>query len=264
MKCPECGAENPEHAFYCGRCSAGLREEARSTPGGVAERNRQRGPTDYQPRIPGFLVVAGALYVVFGLMFLSVYLLFRDELSQLLLGGFFLMAGVYSLWMYSSRAWRALHRLKAPALERRPTLAEVRCLNLVALLVLITVVCALLALPTALHPVADAFDRFFPYLTALILVVVFVVYVALAKPVMGIEEKGVFIRTERDVNEIFIPFSAISRLSTTDRIISVVLKDSPLHLRFWYYFYLGDSRAFRGEIDRLKTRSPAPAAMSAS
>lgn len=26
-KCPNCGAENPEHAFYCGSCAASLREE---------------------------------------------------------------------------------------------------------------------------------------------------------------------------------------------------------------------------------------------
>lgn len=163
--------------------------------------------------------------------------------------------------MSSSKMW-ALHRLKMPVLERRPILAEVKCLNEGVIFILAVFVSVFLVSLILLRQTADAFD-ILPYLiVAGILLIVFAVFY---KPIIGLEEKGVFVMTKRGPNEVFLPFSRISRMSVTGRCVKIVLKDSPLYLgRYWYFVCLGDMRAFRGELDRLRSTIPMPAAKSSA
>ena len=70
------------------------------------------------------------------------------------------------------------------------------------------------------------------------------------KPIIGLEARGLSVRMNSQPNELFLPFSMISRIDSTNRLIRVVLRDTPVHLRNWYFVWLGDPRAFREELEK--------------
>lgn len=73
MKCPNCGAENPDYAVYCGKCAGTIKESERSTgnPENSLESERL---TQMVPLIQnGFLrivaMIGGILSAIFGAIF---------------------------------------------------------------------------------------------------------------------------------------------------------------------------------------------------
>jgi hypothetical protein len=143
--------------------------------------------------------------------------------------------------------WRGLHRLNMPAPERAPILAEAKVLNLTELCLVVVLACAfILAGLLAIHQ-EEPFSAVPPLLAA---VAVPLVYAVFPKPIMGLEARGIHVRVEFQRNELFLHFSMISRVDSTNRLIKVVLKGTPVHVRYWYFVWLGNPRTFREELEK--------------
>ncbi len=72
MKCPNCGADNPDHVFYCGKCAATVREpEVTSTasePVRESERITLMAPLIKNDLARMLTKIGGAFAVFFGLI----------------------------------------------------------------------------------------------------------------------------------------------------------------------------------------------------
>jgi hypothetical protein len=78
-KCPNCGAENPDYAFYCGKCSATMKEAEQETQ--AMEPSSEAVPiTQMEPLVRSdiarlLMKIAGVALALFGVIFavLAVY-----------------------------------------------------------------------------------------------------------------------------------------------------------------------------------------------
>jgi uncharacterized membrane protein len=76
MKCPNCGAENPDYAFYCGKCSATIREAEQETR--AAEPSSETVPiTQMEPLVRSSIArllmkIAGVALAFFGVIFAAI------------------------------------------------------------------------------------------------------------------------------------------------------------------------------------------------
>ena len=61
MKCPKCGAENPDYAMYCGKCAGSMKESEQSTV-----KEKYESPTQMVPLIQSrYLRIATMLLGIF-------------------------------------------------------------------------------------------------------------------------------------------------------------------------------------------------------
>ena len=252
LKCPDCGAENPDHVLYCGRCSSALKEELRSKQKETAGDDRPLPVVDYQPWIPRGAKSSGVLYLVCGI-FTAWWTYIeinagQGSLSKAIVAVLLLAFGAYSLRPFGSKMWKVLHRRNMPAPERAPTLAEAKVLNLTELCLVVVLACAFMSASLlAIHQEEPLIDLVLPLLVASVLPFVYAIF---PKPIIGLEARGLSVRMKSQPNELFLPFSMISRIDSTNRLIKVVLKDTPVHIRYQYFVWLGDPRAFREELEK--------------
>jgi ribosomal protein L40E len=252
LKCPDCGAENPDHVLYCGRCSAALKEELRSKQKETASNGGLLPAVEYQPWIPRATRGWGALYVVLGICYACLTYIEihagQGSLFRAFVAIVFLAVGTNLLWASGSKMWQVLHRRNMPAPERAPILAEAKVLNLTELCLVVVLVCVFMSASLlAIHQEEPLMDLTLPLLVAGVLPFV---YAVLPKPIIGLEARGLSVRMKSQPNELFLPFSMISRIDSPNRLIKVVLKDAPVHLRYQYFVLLGDPRAFREELEK--------------
>jgi hypothetical protein len=195
-----------------------------------------------------------------GFVFLFMSLILSAEGLQLLngiYGTFWIVYGVYMVWISWSKTWRALHRLNLPMLDRKPVIAELKCINLMEFSIGTLFICVLLVSPVLYRYETGASFFVFSWVLAGFLALFLAI---LPKPLLGLEAGGIFVRRESENNEAFLPFSMISFVDFTHSIIRIALKDSHAYFPYWYFVPLGDSKAL---LDGLRTLKPSVLAISA-
>lgn len=266
MKCPGCGVENPEYAFYCGRCAHALKEVRSQAHGDDGIVRPPQPVVDFQPRVLttpsewvalALLLVIGIVYVIEGVIGLLGFARRSTssgtELSYFpyfdLIGGvslaFYAMA---VMWISKSKWWRATHRLSMPAHERRPAIAEVKCFNLAEMATGFLIVCAFLIVPIIHHSQMETFEIIVALMVPCVIIVVLAVF---PRPVLGLEERGIFLKRKWNRNEAFLSWPTISSVRIRNKLVRISLRGAPVYARHWYLLFLGDASKFKQELERL-------------
>ncbi len=268
IRCPSCGHDNPDYAFYCGVCSAGLKPQ---TSGQVHERRMAvssdappaRGTSyddalrKWQKRSWPLLFMSAALM---GFM-VAISLLFSDR-DWVLLGIWLLLAFAYGI--EAVRIYRIAHSEERMAHIRLPNWTGMVRSEASGIPVMPLIVIAIIAVFLGVFALA------FPGLMddyGLTLVVFFsgislLVYGALLTTwTIAIEEGGIVLGPKWSVRA-FVPIEELQSISIEKNVLTIDLTDkarrnSGLMMRRKRYLLRGVPVEFRQEVERSSTGVPA-------
>lgn len=255
MKCPNCGAENPDYVTYCGSCASALHDVPTDKSGASQEKAISEGGLDsaaehkakVQQSMRRGALMFGVLSALWLLMTAESILDWRFDFSDFVkvcFAGLFAVVSVLSYWTSTNDETLAFVRLGGWIGN---VSAEVAGFSLNQTLLVLTAIITggILGLP--LVPASGI-----PVVLAIVIAIAGVFFsVAFYGSKVTLEDTGICIGpTNR--NRLFIPFDRVSSIMLKKNVLTVSLtRGPPLSFRTYKLLLLGNIETMRNELDRV-------------
>lgn len=250
MKCWNCGAENPDHAVYCGSCASDLRSrepgETTPTSASTTQSDDHTAASKRQLKTLSlvFIILSGLSIAFAAMTFASD----QPDYVMLFMGVIWFLSGFFFLWLSTSEQMLGHFRLRGWVGHVK---AEVTGFNLNNMGVMLAVVPVGLVLVWIMYPTDEAP---LAYIIVLYLAIVLVAYALVLFGSKVTVESGGICSGPKHFNRMFIPFSRVSSTRLSGRVLTVTLaRRMTLSFRTFKFLLLGDLSNFESELGKART-----------